>query len=132
MNKSVYNVVDIESLMFDRMIEMGFDGDLIFMSNRPYSVESKMDKFYVIRSSTNIQDLDAIGNGIISIEFYARDINGFRDSNSLSESFKSISDSLPFRKDKYFFSYQNVTPSYSDRVCFHYQIVNIRTLIKDQ
>lgn len=129
MDKTLYDITTIETIIFDKLVSSGVNSKNIFLSNRPDSLDKNVDYFYVIRMSTPISDKDAIGVSIISIDLYVKDIRNLRNSIKLSEMYRNIVGLLPYSKDNYSFMYNGSTPSYSDKVGFHYQIVNIKLII---
>ena len=124
-----YNIVALEKVVLDKINMLGLTANL-YAGVRPAVLDTKVNELIVVRVTTDIKDMSALGYAIVAVEPYIKDKGGVRDGSRLSSFYNAICTVLPYITDKYIFTYSSSTPIISDGNGFSFQSIKLYTTIK--
>lgn len=98
-------------------------------ANRPKATESSSD--FVVVKVSDIADLAAYGECVVSIDLFAKDASGFKNGKKLSLMYQKLVNGLPASVGKLIFDTEpNVLGDTPDDYGFHARLIRIKTIVK--
>lgn len=98
-------------------------------ANRPKATESSSD--FVVVKVSDITDMAAYGECIVSINLFAKDASGFKNGKKLSLMYQKLVNGLPASVGKLIFDTEpNVLGDTPDDYGFHARLIRIKTIVK--
>ena len=102
----------------------------VFQGHRPSATEEKMNDFVVVKVTGKIYDRLAYGDTVCSVDLFARDIRGLKNSKRLSEMYKKLNAVLPVTDEFLMLGQATPIADTSDGFGFTVRMINIKTIIK--
>jgi len=128
------NAVSIETELYNYLATLNLvDAKNLWIGARKATTPTtQTPKMMVVRISGNILDNFALGDAIVSLDIYVRDSQtGVRNSSELRAIVGKLLESLPITTLNYKFVYLNSTAPIPDGNGYYYQILNLKTFIKN-
>lgn len=98
-------------------------------ANRPKATESSSD--FVVVKVSDIADLAAYGECVVSIDLFAKDASGFKNGKKLSLMYQKLVNGLPASSGRLIFDTEpNILGDTPDDYGFHARLIRIKTIVK--
>lgn len=98
-------------------------------ANRPKAADPSSD--FVVVKVSDITDMAAYGECIVSIDLFAKDASGFKNGKKLSLMYQKLVNGLPASVGKLIFDTEpNVLGDTPDDYGFHARLIRIKTIVK--
>lgn len=98
-------------------------------ANRPKAAESSSD--FVVVKVSDIADLAAYGECVVSIDLFAKDASGFKNGKKLSLMYQKLVNGLPASSGRLIFDTEpNILGDTPDDYGFHARLIRIKTIVK--
>lgn len=98
-------------------------------ANRPKATESSSD--FVVVKVSDIADLAAYGECVVSIDLFAKDASGFKNGKKLSLMYHKLVNGLPASAGRLIFDTEpNILGDTPDDYGFHARLIRIKTIVK--
>lgn len=126
MNNKNYNIAKIEKALYDALRLAGvLPNNQIFIGDRPkVDIPTDKDAFIVVSVPSDVIDMNAFGRFIARIDIYARDLNGLKNINRLTELHDKVFDLLPLITNEYGFTLMSELGD-SDSHGYHVTLINL-------
>ena len=128
------NAVSIETELYNYLATLNLvDAKNLWIGARKaVTPTTQTPKMMVVRISGNVLDNFALGEAIVSLDIYVKDTQtGVRNSSELRAIVGVLLQSLPITTLNYKFVYLNSTSPIPDGNGYYYQILNLKTFIKN-
>lgn len=131
MSKKNYNIAKIEKALYDVLrLNNVIHNSQIFLGTRPkVDIPTDKDAFIVVSIPSDVRDRNAFGKFIARIDIYARDLNGLKNINRLTELHDKVFDLLPITTTDYSFDLMSELGD-SDSLGYHVTLINLHAIAK--
>lgn len=125
------NNYDISAIRQEVMdIVRNIDVSRKVLPNRPKSTSPASD-FVVVDLVNGVRDMAAYGSCIISIDLFAKDIDGVMNDKKLSNMYRTLIAGFPAASGRLLFDSEwNLIGDIADDFGFHARMIEIKTIIK--
>lgn len=125
-----YDQTKIEGAIADAVQQMKVSPH-VFAGGRPQSTNDRMDQFVVVRLVGGVTDLNAYGEGICSVDLYAKDLSGgYKNTKKLSAMYKKLVSGLPDAIEPVLIGDVRIIADARDGYGFHARMINMEITIK--
>lgn len=123
-----YDISEIRQEVIDIVKNIGVSKKVL--PNRPKATSPASD-FVVVDLVNGVRDLSAYGNCTISLDLFAKDIDGIINDKKLSNMYQTLVAGFPAATERLLFDTEwNILGDTPDDFGFHARLIEIKTTIK--
>lgn len=102
-------------------------------TSRPKSLAKGVDDFAVVSVTGTLADYAAYGDGYVTIDLFAKDVNGRKNGDRLSVMYRRLLDGFPVEDGRYIIGgFPSVQGDAPDDFGFHARLIQTKLTIKVQ